>query len=91
MLASEFLCLDALHAPITYGFTSAHSRLFFSLLFQVQTLLFLKYQLLVRSSLVASSSALPDDCQPRPDATLTEPAQLDNFIQLSRGSFAASV
>ena len=43
------------------------------------------------SSLVTSSSALPDGCQPRPDATLTEPVQFDDFIQLSRGSFAASV
>ena len=51
----------------------------------------IKYQLLVRSSLVTRSSALPDGCQPRPDATLTEPVQLNNFIQLSRGSFAASV
>ena len=50
-----------------------------------------KYQLLVRSSLVASSSALPDSCQPRPDATLTESVQFDDFIQLSRGSFAAYV
>ena len=60
-------------------------------LFRYKKLLFFKYQLLVRSSLVTRGSALPDDCQPRPDAALTEPAQLDNFIQLSRGSFAASV
>ena len=46
---------------------------------------------LVRSSLVTSSSALPNSCQPRPDATLTESVQFDDFIQLSRGSFAASV
>ena len=50
-----------------------------------------KYQLLVRSSLVTRSSALSDGCQPRPDATLTEPVQFESFIQLSRGSFAASV
>ena len=91
MLSSEFLCLDPLHALLTYGSKSTRSRLFFSLPFQVQKLLFFKYQLLVRSSLVTRSSALPDGCQPRPDATLTETVQFGSFIQLSRGSFAASV
>ena len=91
MLSSEFLCLDALHALLTCGSTSARSRLFFSLLFQVQQLLFFKNRLLVRSSLVTRGSALPDACQLRPDIALTEPEQLNNFIQLSRGSFAASV
>ena len=45
----------------------------------------------VRSSLVTRGSALPDACQLRPDIALTEPEQLNNLIQLSRGSFAASV
>ena len=35
MLSSKFLCLDPLHALLTYGSKSARSRLFFSLPFQV--------------------------------------------------------
>ena len=47
-------------------------------------------KMLVRSTLVIGS-ALPDACQLRPDSALTETGQLNNLIQLSRGSFAASV
>ena len=34
---------------------------------------------------------IPDACQLRPDSALTGTGQLNNLIQLSRGSFAASV
>ena len=71
------------HSNTSSSSLQMRSRLFFSLLSQVQKLLFFKYQLLVRSSLVTRSSAPPDGCQPRPDAALTEPVQLDNLIQLS--------
>ena len=43
------------------------------------------------SSLVTRGSALPDAYQLRPDIALTEIEQLNNLIQLSRGSSAASV
>ena len=56
-----------------------------------EKLVFFKNQLLAHSSLVTRGSALPDACRLRPDITLTEPEQLNNLIQLSRGSFAASV
>ena len=51
-------------------------------------LLLFKNRLLVRSSLGTRGLALLDACQLRPDIALTE---LNNLIQLSRGSFAASV
>ena len=39
----------------------------------------------------APFAVFPDGYQLRPDIALTEPEQLNNLIQLSRGLFAASV
>ena len=65
MLSHECLCLDALYSLQPQGLTSARSRLFFSLLFQVKQLPSPTFRLLVRSSLVTNSSALQTAAQNR--------------------------
>ena len=95
MLSSEFLCLDALHAPTYLWFYVGALKAVFRSSFSGITTSILQVSaacaFITRDQKLSSSRRLSAQTRHRTHRLHTEPEQLNNLIQLSRGSFAASV
>ena len=90
MLSSEFLCLDSLHAPTHLWFYSARSRPCFSSFSGITTSIPQEpaaCAFITRDQRLSSSRRLSAHTRHRTHRTQAT----QHLIQLSRGSFAASV